>query len=242
MGVPTPKRIRKRSDFQAVRSQGKSVFCKSFICQYRLFSQKQPVVHRLGVIASRKVGNAVKRNRGKRIIRELFHRHEDRFPSNCDIVVILRSNYANYSFEELESQFLNACSVISDKSRIWSIQEPVKCVKKTLSRIWRTRQWYFACGALSYRFLFAWCFCFFVFINGSFRRSSRFSSAHCAVAVSSLHALVMHTMRFHILGSGRDSGLLCGVFCVAIRGILVDLIPCTITIIQNRQVTGMASE
>lgn len=118
MGVPTPKRIRKGSDFQSVRSQGKNVFFKSFVCQYQLFSQKQPVVHRLGVIASRRVGNAVKRNRGKRIIRELFRRHESRLPSNCDIVVILRSSYAHYSFEVLESHFLNACSVISSKSKI----------------------------------------------------------------------------------------------------------------------------
>ena len=117
MGVPTPKRIRKGNDFLAVRSQGKSVFCKSFICQYRLFSQKQAVVHRLGVIASRRVGNAVKRNRGKRIVRELFRRHESRLPSNCDIVVILRANYIDYSFAELESYFLNACSVISNKSK-----------------------------------------------------------------------------------------------------------------------------
>jgi ribonuclease P protein component len=117
MGVPTLKRIRKRNDFQEIRSQGEKVFCKSFVCQYR-FPQEQDFACRLGVIASRRVGNAVKRNRGKRIMRELFRMHEAKLPSNCDVVVILRSSYARYTFAELESHFLNTCAIILKSSKI----------------------------------------------------------------------------------------------------------------------------
>ena len=118
MGVPTRKRLRKRSDFQALRSIGKNVFCKSFVFQYRFLSGEQVSSRRLGVIASRRVGNAVKRNRGKRIIRELFRIHEDKLPPNCDIVVILRSAYGRFTYKELESHYLNACVVISKNSKI----------------------------------------------------------------------------------------------------------------------------
>ena len=116
MGVPTPKRLRKRSDFKELRSLGKNIFCKSFVLQYRI-SQKQAASHRLGIIASRRVGNAVKRNRGKRIIRELFRIHENKLPLNCDIVVILRSAYGSYTYKELESHYLNACVIISRSSK-----------------------------------------------------------------------------------------------------------------------------
>ena len=118
MGVPTSKRLRKRSDFKKLRALGKSVFCQSFIFQYHLISQEQTVASRLGVIASRRVGNAVKRNRGKRIIRELFRTHADKLPLNCDIVVILRSAYRRYTYKELESHYLNACAIISKSSKI----------------------------------------------------------------------------------------------------------------------------
>ena len=116
MGVPTSKRVRSRKDFQRIRSFGKHVFCKSFICQYHLRLDSQITSQRLGVIASRRVGNAVKRNRGKRIIRELFRIHEAKLPPSCDIVIILRSSYSNYTFEELESHYIKVCTVISQRS------------------------------------------------------------------------------------------------------------------------------
>lgn len=118
MGVPTSKRLRKRNDFQNIRFLGKNIFCKSFVCQYRLPACDQVKNCRLGVIASRRVGNAVKRNRGKRIIRELFRIHEEKLPAGCDIVIILRSNYDNYAFEELESHYLKACTAVSKNSKL----------------------------------------------------------------------------------------------------------------------------
>ena len=131
MGVPTSKRIRSRNDFQAIRTLGKQVFCKSFICQYYLASNERTAGQRLGVIASRRVGNAVKRNRGKRIIRELFRSHGANLPPNCDIVVILRSNYSSYTFEELESHYINACAIISEKSKNKGVKEPAFRINRT---------------------------------------------------------------------------------------------------------------
>jgi len=55
---------------------------------------------RLGVVASRKVGGAVQRNRGKRRVREWFRRL-DWLEVGLDVVVILRPGAAQVPFDEL---------------------------------------------------------------------------------------------------------------------------------------------
>jgi len=45
---------------------------------------------RLGVVAGRKVGHAVTRNRIKRLLREAFRLNKQRFPPGHDIVIIVR--------------------------------------------------------------------------------------------------------------------------------------------------------
>lgn len=79
----------------------------------------------LGVIASRRVGNAVKRNRGKRLIREIFRRNFRTLPMlpmlpmlpiGSRFVVVLRSGFDRYGFFELEAHFLKACGKITRKA------------------------------------------------------------------------------------------------------------------------------
>ncbi|ADE55489.1 ribonuclease P protein component [Coraliomargarita akajimensis] len=112
MGVPTAKRLRTQRDFQQVRTEGKRFLCGPFILQWRKHSEDEGGSRRLGVIASKRVGNAVKRNRGKRLMRELFRRHEQQLPKAVDIVIVLRNGYDRFSFEELESRFLKTCKTI----------------------------------------------------------------------------------------------------------------------------------
>jgi len=68
---------------------------------------------RLSVIASRRVGNAVKRNYGKRMLREIFRNNQCALPSSCDVVIILRSGYDTQSFTQLEARYLKACANVS---------------------------------------------------------------------------------------------------------------------------------
>jgi ribonuclease P protein component len=49
-----------------------------------------PDARRLGISASRRVGNAVVRNRVKRGVREWFRRHRTMLPPGVDLVVIAR--------------------------------------------------------------------------------------------------------------------------------------------------------
>ncbi|MGJ8638650.1 MAG: ribonuclease P protein component [Opitutaceae bacterium] len=110
MGVPASQRLRKQSDFRQIRSQGKRIHCGSFIFQCLRRDETSEQVRRLSVVASRRVGNAVKRNYGKRVLREIFRKHEASLPTHSDVVLILRSSFDTQSYQQLEARFLKACA------------------------------------------------------------------------------------------------------------------------------------
>lgn len=104
MGIPASHRLRANSDFQKVRSLGRRIPCGPFIMNLQM-DDGSTLPPRLGVIASRRVGPAVKRNRGKRLLREIFRRHGVDLPTGTNLVVVLRSGFDRYDFAALEQQF-----------------------------------------------------------------------------------------------------------------------------------------
>lgn len=59
---------------------------------------------RFGVVASRKVGCAVQRNRAKRLLREVFRKNAASFPPGVDVVVIVRPGVDELACAELEAE------------------------------------------------------------------------------------------------------------------------------------------
>jgi ribonuclease P protein component len=57
---------------------------------------------RLGITASRKVGNAVVRNRFKRRVRSWFRHRRGEFPEEVDLVVIARRSASLLTLDELD--------------------------------------------------------------------------------------------------------------------------------------------
>lgn len=61
---------------------------------------------RLGLTVSRKVGGAVKRNRLKRRLREVFRLELERFPADTDVVIVALPGSDRLSLEQIRHQVL----------------------------------------------------------------------------------------------------------------------------------------
>ena len=110
MGVPASNRLRKPREFQEVRSLGHHIHCGPFIFQCHV--SESLTARRLGIVASGRVGKAVKRNYGKRVFRELFRKHATELPHGSELVIVLRSHFNRHSFDDLEARLLRACRTI----------------------------------------------------------------------------------------------------------------------------------
>lgn len=93
-------RLRTRRDFSGVFDQGSRRHGQlmSVLVRHRA---EGPA--RLGVVAGRKLGNAVERNRAKRRIRELFRRSAR--PAGLDLVVIPKRSLLSASAAGTQQEF-----------------------------------------------------------------------------------------------------------------------------------------
>jgi len=68
---------------------------------------------KIGIIASRRFGGAVLRNRAKRRIREVFRRNQNFFPSGISLVALPRPGLLEAPFSSIESRFVEAVKKLS---------------------------------------------------------------------------------------------------------------------------------
>lgn len=92
------QRVKKNREFQTIFKDGKSFANRQFIVyQYKKEGQTE---FRLGLSVSKKIGNAVTRNRIKRYLRQAFLELKDDLHQNMDYVVIARKQAATMDFHE----------------------------------------------------------------------------------------------------------------------------------------------
>lgn len=91
------QRVKKNEDFQIIFKRGKSFANRQFVV-YCL--EKEQEEFRLGLSVSKKVGNAVVRNRIKRYIRQTFLELKDQVSSQMDYIIIARNPAAKLDFHE----------------------------------------------------------------------------------------------------------------------------------------------
>ena len=96
--------LKKNRDFQNVYKKGKS-FANKYLVMYVLENNTNK--NRLGISASKKVGNSVVRHRITRLVRESYRLHENIFNSGLDIVVVARKNAASVGYQEIEEALLH---------------------------------------------------------------------------------------------------------------------------------------
>lgn len=64
-------------------------------------------VNRVGITVGGKLGHAVRRNRVRRRLREIYRLHEDRFLPGYDIVVVARTRAMDAGYRQLEQSYLS---------------------------------------------------------------------------------------------------------------------------------------
>ena len=96
--------LKKNKDFLSVYRNGKS-YANKYLVMYVLENNTNQ--NRLGISASKKIGNSVVRHRFCRLVRESYRLHEDIFNSGLDIVVVARKGVDLGGYHEIESALLH---------------------------------------------------------------------------------------------------------------------------------------
>jgi ribonuclease P protein component len=99
------ERVLKRADFIDIRLRGHRLRTENFTI---ITQPNGGDITRLGIAASKRVGNAVKRNRVKRLMREFFRLHKHLMPTGYDVVIIPLHEIEAPSFSKVCDELSNA--------------------------------------------------------------------------------------------------------------------------------------
>jgi ribonuclease P protein component len=120
-GFPARLRLKQRRDFLRVQQSGHKHHVRNFLV-FVAPRPEDPKVEtavateagievavdkptRLGITVTRKIGNAVARNRIKRLVREVFRRNRSRLPEGLDLVWVAKQQAAKVEYADVVADF-----------------------------------------------------------------------------------------------------------------------------------------
>ena len=112
---PSRSRVRKRPEFLSIQDRGQRVSTPRFVLI--LSASSAPGSPRLGITASRRVGNSVVRSRAKRLIREAFRATRELWPPGIDLVVIVKRDPGDSKLDTVVSEWVAARPQIERRLR-----------------------------------------------------------------------------------------------------------------------------
>lgn len=110
-GATTPLRftramhIKHGRDFALARQEGERAVRGCLVANWRRLPPGSPP--RLGIVTSRKIGNAVVRNRARRLLRETFRLHQHDLAHPVDLVLVARASITGKRRAEVEKDLLS---------------------------------------------------------------------------------------------------------------------------------------
>jgi ribonuclease P protein component len=104
-GLGRRSRIKQGRDFLRVRQGGERAVRGCLIANWlKLPAESRS---RLGVVVSKKVGNAVVRSRVKRLLRESYRQHQNELSQPVDLVLVARPSIAEKNFASVEHDLMS---------------------------------------------------------------------------------------------------------------------------------------
>ena len=103
---PRARRIKQGRDFLRTKTQGRRMVQGCLIANWLSLPAGAP--SRLGVITSRKIGNAVMRARARRLLREAFRLHQHHLAQPLDLVLVARVSIVGMPFAAVQNDFVTA--------------------------------------------------------------------------------------------------------------------------------------
>jgi ribonuclease P protein component len=100
------QRLQRPWEFERTRREGQRLVKGCLILNWRLADDQK--TSRLGLVTTKKIGNAVVRSRARRLLREVFRRNQHQFASTVEIVLIARNSIAGKSYPEVQRDFTMA--------------------------------------------------------------------------------------------------------------------------------------
>lgn len=109
--LPKPQRLRRAKDFALLSQKGRVVYSPFYALRLRQSKEATKV----GFVTSSKVfKTAVARNRGKRRMREILRKVRGQWPSNMDLLFILKIEVLEAPIKDLEASVLRSFEKIPE--------------------------------------------------------------------------------------------------------------------------------
>lgn len=95
-------RLKRGGDFERLRRAGARLVVGCLIVNWQRLAGGRS---RVGVVVGRNVGSAVRRNRARRLLREVFRLHQHELAQPAELVLVARPSIAGKARQEVELDF-----------------------------------------------------------------------------------------------------------------------------------------
>lgn len=95
--------VKKSPEFRSIFDEGK---CRANRLLVVHAKENGRTGNRIGIVASKKIGNSVVRHRMTRILREIFRLNEEKLRKGYDFAVIIRKDAVSQKYQDIENAYL----------------------------------------------------------------------------------------------------------------------------------------
>ena len=97
--------LRDQRNFVSVYNKGNSKGSKLVVVLYK---KNRLSMNRVAFVASKKVGNSVRRNRARRLMREAYRNISSKLVSGYDIIFVARNGIEKFKMKDVQRSMYNA--------------------------------------------------------------------------------------------------------------------------------------